>query len=234
MIVGGVLFGYFAGLTYWFPKIWGFKLNEKLGLYAFWCWIVGFLVAFVPLYILGLMGATRRLDHYDASSGWQSLFIVAGIGVCIVVLGVFFQILQMIVSIRQRKENIDTTGDPWNGRTLEWSTASPAPFYNFATIPTVYGHDAFWAMKHSTAGRHAIQYEDIYLPKNTPMGMYIAAFSFLFGFAIIWHVLWLIPIGALGTLTCVILRSFDENQEYRVSAEEIRSIEAKRLCVQSQ
>jgi cytochrome o ubiquinol oxidase subunit I len=128
MIVGGVVFGYFAGLTYWFPKIFGFRLNERLGKYAFWCWFVGFLLAFVPLYILGLMGATRRLDHYDASLGWQPLFIVAGIGALTIALGVGFQVLQLIVSIKQRKQNLDTTGDPWNGRTLEWATTSPAPF----------------------------------------------------------------------------------------------------------
>ena len=128
MIVGGVVFGYFAGITYWFPKIFGFKLNERLGRYAFWCWSVGFTLAFVPLDILGLMGATRRLDHYDASLGWQGLFAVAGVGALIVGAGIGFQLLQFVVSFRQRRQNMDTTGDPWNGRTLEWSTASPVPF----------------------------------------------------------------------------------------------------------
>jgi cytochrome o ubiquinol oxidase subunit 1 len=229
MIVGGVLFGYFAGLTYWFPKIWGFKLNEKLGIYAFWCWIVGFFVAFVPLYILGFMGATRRLDHYDPSTGWQSLFIIAGIGVVIIIAGGLFQVAQIIVSIRDRNKNRDTTGDPWNGRTLEWSTVSPAPFYNFAVIPTVHGRDAFWAKKQSGAPEHPEHYHDIYLPKNTPLGLYIGACSGLFGFAIVWHIMWLIPLGALGILACVIARSFDEHTEYRVSAIELEKMEAKRL-----
>jgi len=112
MIVSGVLFGYFAGLSYWFPKAFGFKLNERLGKYTFWCWAVGFVLAFVPLYILGFMGATRRLDHYDASLGWQPLFIVAGVGVLVICLGVGFQILQLIVSIVQREKNRDVTGDP--------------------------------------------------------------------------------------------------------------------------
>ena len=129
MIVSGVLFGYFAGVTYWFPKFAGFRLNERFGRYAFWCWSVGFVLAFVPLYILGLMGATRRLDHYDASLGWQPLFIVAGIGATIAVSGVAFQLLQVAVSIRQRKSTTDKTGDPWNGRSLEWSTPSPVPVY---------------------------------------------------------------------------------------------------------
>src|ERR1700748_596597 len=121
MIVGGVVFGFFAGLTYWFPKIFGFTLNERLGRYAFWCLFIGFLTAFVPLYILGLMGATRRLDHYDPSMGWQQLFIVAAVGVGFVLLGVGFQVLQLVYSIWKRNENRDLTGDPWDGRTLEWA-----------------------------------------------------------------------------------------------------------------
>jgi cytochrome o ubiquinol oxidase subunit 1 len=133
MIVGGVVFGYLAGITYWFPKIFGFRLNERLGKWSFWCWFIGFLLAFVPLYILGLMGATRRLDHYSASLGWQPLFIVSAIGAAIISAGVGIFILQIIVSIIKRKDNIDYTGDPWNGRTLEWSIPSPAPFYNFAS-----------------------------------------------------------------------------------------------------
>src|SRR5438045_1372971 len=121
MIIGGALFGIFAGLTYWFPKITGFKLNERLGKYAFWCWIVGFFMSFTPLYILGFMGAPRRLDHYDASTGWQPLFMIAAAGVGIIALGATLQVLQVVVSIIQRKNNMDTTGDPWNARTLEWA-----------------------------------------------------------------------------------------------------------------
>ena len=199
MIVGGVLFGYFAGLVYWFPKIWGFKLHEKLGIYAFWFWIVGFLVAFIPLYILGFMGATRRLDHYD-TLGWQSLFIVAGIGAMIIVIGALLQVVQLIVSLREHKQNKDTSGDPWNGRTLEWSTASPVPFYNFAQIPHVHGRDAFWAAKHTTVAPLETHFEDIYLPRNSSLGICIAIFCFFFGFAVIWHILWLIPLCALGAI----------------------------------
>ena len=147
MIIGGVVFGYFAGLTYWFPKFFGFKLNERLGRYAFYSWLIGFLLAFIPLYILGLMGATRRLDDYDASLGWQPLFIVAAAGVGLIMIGIGLQILQLIISIRQRRQNIDTTGDPWNGRTLEWSSSSPPPAYNFANIPVIQERDAFWVIK---------------------------------------------------------------------------------------
>ena len=228
MIVGGAVFGYFAGLIYWFPKIFGFKLNERLGKYAFWCWFVGFLLAFVPLYILGLMGATRRLDHYNASLGWQPLFIVAGIGVVVVGAGVGFQILQLIVSVRQREQNLDTTGDPWNGRTLEWSTVSPAPFYNFAILPEVEGRDAFWAVKQSKeASVHKPRYADILMPKNSPMGLIIAGFAFCFGFAAIWHIAWLAVVGFLGVITSVIIRTSDDDSEYVIPAAKIEKIEAE-------
>ncbi len=220
MIIGGVLFGYFAGLTYWFPKVFGFKLNERLGIYAFWCWIIGFLVAFIPLYILGFMGATRRLDHYDLATGWQPLFIVAGIGVVILIIGAALQVIQLYVSIRDRKKNIDTTGDPWNGRNLEWSVPSPAPFYNFAVIPTVYGHDAFWAMKHSGV-HHEPVYTDIHLPKNSATGMYIAACAFVLGFGFIWHVLWLVPIAIIGGFVALCARLFDNDIEYVVPAADV-------------
>ena len=225
MIVGGVVFGFFAGITYWFPKIFGFRLNERLGRYAFWCWIVGFSLAFVPLYILGLMGATRRLDHYDSSLGWQGLFAVAGVGVVIVGAGIGFQVLQFIVSFMQRKQNLDTTGDPWNGRTLEWSTASPVPFYNFAITPEVSDRDPFWAAKQANQKPDQPHYTDIHMPKNTPIGMYIAGFSFLFGFAIIWHILWLAPVGLLGVIVCVIRRVSDDDTGYYLSAAEVAKIE---------
>jgi cytochrome o ubiquinol oxidase subunit 1 len=220
MIVGGVVFGYFAGITYWFPKIFGFKLNERLGRYAFWCWLIGFLLAFVPLYILGLMGATRRLDHYDASMGWQQLFIVAAVGVGVIATGIGFQLLQLFVSIRQRKQNMDTTGDPWDGRTLEWSTASPAPHYNFALIPKVETRDAFWEMKR-LGKREKQQYEDIVMPKNTPFAMFIAGFAFIFGFAMIWHIYWLAIAGLLGVIACIIIRSNDEDTEHTIPAAEV-------------
>lgn len=229
MIVGGVVFGFFAGITYWFPKIFGFKLNERLGRYAFWCWFVGFLTAFLPLYVLGLMGATRRLDHYSASAGWQGLFIVAGIGAGIIALGVFFQVLQLLVSIKDRDKNRDTTGDPWNGRTLEWSTPSPAPFYNFAVIPEVYERDAFWDMKHRKKNEKK-HYEDITLPKNTPMGMFIALGAFLFGFGIIWHMWWLAIVGFIGIVILAVARSLEENTEYTVPAMEVERLEKERLA----
>ncbi len=226
MIVGGVVFGFFAGITYWFPKIFGFTLNERLGRYAFWCWLVGFSLAFLPLYVLGLMGATRRLDHYDASLGWQGLFAVAGVGVLIVCLGIGFQILQFVVSIVQRKQHLDVTGDPWNGRTLEWSTASPAPFYNYAMTPTVTDRDPFWGAKRDGQTPAKPQYADIHMPKNTPFGMYIAGFSFVFGFAAIWHINWLLPVGLVGVIVCIIIRLNDDDTSYYLPAEQVAAFEA--------
>ncbi|MDB5178618.1 MAG: cyoB [Patescibacteria group bacterium] len=222
MIVGGVIFGLFAGITYWFPKIFGFRLNERLGRYAFWCWLTGFLLAFVPLYILGMMGATRRLDHYEPSTGWRGLFIVAGVGVCVIGLGIGFQILQMIVSVWRRKENLDMTGDPWGGRTLEWSTTSPPPVYNFATLDAVTERDAFWASKQKKAsGGRKPHYTDIALPKNSAMGIILAGFAFVLGFAVIWHIWWLAVVGLLGVIATIIIRTSTDDSEYTIPAAKV-------------
>lgn len=227
MIIGGVLFGYFAGFTYWFPKIFGFKLHEGLGKAAFWCWITGFLLAFMPLYILGFMGATRRLDHYDASLGWQGLFVVAGVGVGVIALGVGLQLLQLLVSYLQRARNLDTTGDPWDGRTLEWATRSPVPFYNFAVIPEVTERDAFWAMKKSRSKAEP-DYQDIHMPRNSTLGIYLAGFALLFGFAMIWHILWLVPVSIVGVIACIIIQFLNDDTEYVLTAAELKNLEEGR------
>jgi cytochrome o ubiquinol oxidase subunit 1 len=225
MIIGGVVFGYFAALTYWFPKIFGFKLNERLGRYAWFCWVSGFLLAFMPLYILGLMGATRRLDHYDASMGWQWLFIVAAVGVAVIVAGVGFQLLQLAYSIWKRNDNRDTTGDPWDGRTLEWSTPSPAPFYNFAVIPKVTTRDAWWEQKHSHT-KPKIVYEDIWLPRNTGMGFFIALAALVAGFCLIWHIWWLAIISLLTIIALIIYRANGDDHEYVIPAHEVAALDA--------
>lgn len=228
MIIGGVLFGAFAGFTYWFPKFAGFRLNETLGKWAFWCWIIGFLGAFVPLYILGLMGATRRLDHYDASLGWQGLFVVAGLGVALIFAGVGFQILQLLVSFIQRKKNL-VDNDPWNGRTLEWATTSPPPEYNFARIPDASERDAFWERKLGhIPDSTEIDYKDISVPKNTPLGVGVAAFAAIAGFAIIWHIWWLAALGLLGIIGCIIVRASDDETERIITIAEIKQTEANR------
>lgn len=224
MIVGGVLFGYFSGLIYWFPKIFGFRLQEGLGKVVFWCWSIGFMLAFTPLYILGLMGATRRLDHYDASLGWQPLFIVAGLGVVLIAIGVGFQVLQLALSIWQRKQRQDLTGDPWNARTLEWSVPSPAPLYNFTTIPIVTERDQFWADKQAGV-KHPRKYEDILLPKNTGVGVWIGGFSFLAGFGIVWHIYWLALLAFVAIAVTVIVRACNDEPEYVLTAKEVEKID---------
>ena len=226
MIVGVALFGIFAGITYWFPKVAGFKLNEKWGKRAFWLWLTGFFVSFIPLYILGSMGAVRRIDHYSVAAGYQPLFIVAGIGGVIIALAALTQVVQVIVSVLERKQNMDTTGDPWNGRTLEWAAASPAPFYNFAVIPAIHTRDAFWEMKKNPSA--PIKYEDIELSKNTGIAIYLSGFIFLFGFAMVWHITWLIILGLVGSIACVIVRSFDEHTEYILPAQEVERLEMAR------
>ena len=218
MIIGGVVFGFLAGLTYWFPKIFGFTLHEGLGKAAAWCWIIGFVGAFGPLYILGIMGATRRLDSYDASLGWQGLFIVAGIGLMIIMIGVGLQALQLLVSIVKRREHRDTTGDPWNGRTLEWSVPSPAPYYNFAVQPVVKTRDAFWYAKQSKEQPTAT-FEPFYLPKDSPFGLLIAFAAFLAAFALIWHIWWLAVIGLIGVIAGILIRASDEEPEHLVTEE---------------
>jgi cytochrome o ubiquinol oxidase subunit 1 len=226
MIISGVVFGFFAGLTYWFPKIFGFSLHEGLGKAAAWCWIVGFVLAFGPLYVLGLMGATRRLDHYAANTGWQAMFIVAAIGVAIICLGVAFQLLQLGYSIWKRKELRDTTGDPWDARTLEWATSTPPPEYNFAILPVVKERDAFWAMKRAGKSSTPPAYEDIYVPKNTPSGLYIGVFAFLAAFGFVWHIWWLALLATAGALVTVFTHNLsDEESERRISAAEVAKIE---------
>jgi cytochrome o ubiquinol oxidase subunit 1 len=220
MIVSGVLFGYFAGLTYWFPMLFGFTLDERWGRRAFWCWLVGFILAFGPLYILGFMGATRRLDHYSANLGWQPLFIVAGVGVLIIALGFVSQLLQIIVSIKNRKAN-KVVSDPWDARTLEWSTPIPVPSYNFAVLPEVDSRDQFWVMKQKKVSPKKI-YEDISMPKNSAAAIYIAASIFFCGFGVVWHIWWLALLGFLAALASVIVRVFDEDTEHLLSAAEIK------------
>ncbi len=227
MIVSGVLFGYFAGITYWFPKIFGFKLNEKLGKYAFYCWTIGFILAFVPLYILGLMGATRRLDHYSASMGWQPLFIVAGIGAATIALGVAIQILQLVESIYHHKRYLDKTGDPWNGRTLEWSIPSPAPFYNYAISPVVDAIDPFWKSKQQKVVSPKKHYEPILIPKNSIFGALIGLSALAIGFGIVWQIWWLSILFGIILGALVIIKNSRENFDYVLSAKELKQLDTE-------
>lgn len=212
-IIGGVVFGSFAGITYWFPKIMGFYLDEKWGRRAFYCWITGFYLAFMPLYALGLMGMTRRMNYYPAETGWHPFLIIAALGAFIIALGIACQCIQIIVSIRDREKNAVSSNDPWmDGRTLEWSIPCPAPVYNFAVIPTVYERDAYWEIKqqhlpnpNQTLLKH---YDHIHMPNNTADGFMIAAFSGVFGFGMVWHIAWMIALGLLGIIATMLIKAF--------------------------
>ncbi len=224
-IIGGAVFGYMAGITYWFPKMFGFKLNEKLGKAAFWCWFIGFYVAFMPLYVLGFMGMTRRMQSYP-NAEFQPWLVVAMIGAFIIGAGILFQILQIVVSIRDRKKNADLTGDPWDARTLEWETSSPPAFYNFAKLPVVTELDEFWERKQRGEGwEKPAKYTDIHMPRNTGTGVVIGAFSLVLGFAMVWHIWWLAIVGLVGMIGTFIYRTFDKDVDYYVPAAEVERIE---------
>ena len=203
VIIGGVLFGAFAGYTYWFPKAFGFRLHEGLGKAAFWCWIIGFYVAFMPLYVLGLMGMTRRMQHYDVAA-WHPWLLIAAGGAAIILLGIVLQIAQLVVSIRRRDELRDETGDPWNGRSLEWATSSPPPAFNFAVLPHVESEDAYWGMKQRALQQARLgeepAYAEIEMPRNSPTGFICAFFATFMGFALIWHIWWMVAPGRVGRL----------------------------------
>lgn len=230
MVIGGVLFGFFAGFTYWFPKFTGFFLDEKLNRYAFWCWFSGFLLAFMPLYMLGFMGATRRLDHYEASTGWNPMFIIVGIGAIIILCGATIQFLGLFWSIKNRKKNWDHTGgDPWNGRTLEWSIPSPPPIYNFAVIPIVEQIDPLWALKRGETVLPGRKYEDIHLPKNSPMGLYIGILCLIFGFAMVWYIFWLAIVSFFAIMVSLIIQLWGKEDEVIITAAQVKEMETARL-----
>ncbi|HEY0333737.1 MAG TPA: cytochrome o ubiquinol oxidase subunit I [Stenotrophomonas sp.] len=233
-IIGGAVFGYLAGLTYWFPKAFGFKLNEKIGKASFWCWIIGFFVTFTPLYVLGFMGMTRRLNTFS-NPEWVPYLYVAAFGALIIGTGIFLNVAQILVSVFQRKKNLDQTGDPWDGRTLEWSTSSPAPFYNFAHLPHVDDRDQFWEDKQKGKGWvRADRYEDIHMPRNTAAGFWIGAFSIVLGFALVWHIWWLAVVGLVGMIGSFIVRTFDNDIDYYVPAAEVERIENERFALLDQ
>jgi cytochrome o ubiquinol oxidase subunit I len=229
VIIGGVVYGCLAGVSFWFPKVFGFTLNEFWGKVSFWCWLIGYWLAFTPLYILGFEGMTRRMNHYDVPA-WHPWLVVALVGAVFVGLGILAMIVQIVVSVRDREANRDLTGDPWDGRSLEWSTASPAPFYNFAVLPKITSMEQHWDNKE--AGRayvEATAYEDIHMPRNTGAGFVIAMFSLLFGFAIVWHMWVFAAIGLAGMIVTFIVRTYDDDTDYWVPAAEVARIENARF-----
>ncbi len=228
VIIGGVLFGAIAGYNYWFPKAFGFTLDERFGKASFWCWFGGFYLAFMPLYMLGLMGMTRRLQHISDPS-WQPLLLVAEAGAVVIFLGILCQIAQLYVSIRTRASRRDLTGDPYNARTLEWATASPPPAYNFAIMPEVGEVDWFWEMKKKAdLDELPPTYETIEMPRNSPTGFVSAFFAVLTGFALIWHIWWLAILALLGAAVTMMAFGWSENREFEISAAEVARIEQSR------
>jgi cytochrome o ubiquinol oxidase subunit I len=229
VIIPGVVFGIFAGYTYWFPKAFGFTLEEGWGRRAFWCWFIGFHIAFMPLYVLGLMGMTRRLQHYDIVS-WQPWLVVAAAGAVIIFAGVVCQIVQLVVSIRGRQRLCDLTGDPWNARTLEWATASPPPAWNFSALPQVADLDAFWKKKQRARTQQARsakerKFEPIEMPRNSAIGFVIAFFAVVSGFAMIWHIWWMAGAGATGIFLAILAFAFRNEEEIEIPAGQIARFE---------
>jgi cytochrome o ubiquinol oxidase subunit 1 len=230
VIIGGVVFGVFAGYNYWFPKVFGFTLDERWGKAGFWCWLVGFYLAFTPLYVLGLQGMTRRLQHI-ADPSWQPLLLVAEAGAVVIMCGIGCQIAQLYVSIRTRELRRDLSGDPWNGRTLEWATPSPPPAYNFAIMPRVETLDAFLEMKRG--GQTAIPpaYETIEMPRNSAIGVVIAFFASAAGFALIWHIWWMAVVAFLGAAVAMLVFGWSDDRESELPAAEIAQLERAQLSL---
>jgi len=227
VIIGGVLFGVLAGYNHWFPKAFGFTLDERLGKASFWFWLFGFYLAFMPLYALGLMGMTRRLQHI-ADPSWRPWLLVAEVGAIVILFAILCQVAQLYVSIRTRAHRRDVTGDPWNGRTLEWATPSPPPAYNFAVLPNVETIDAFWEMKRK--GRRPVQtrYEPVHLPRNSPTGFITAFFAVVTGFALIWHIWWIVILGLIAATATMLVSGWSHEREREISAAEIARSERTR------
>ncbi len=237
VIIGGVLFGAFAGYSYWFPKAFGFRLHEGLGKAAFWCWLIGFYLAFMPLYVLGLMGMTRRMQHYDVTN-WRPWLLVAAAGAAVILAGIVLQIAQLAVSIRRRQELRDVTGDPWNGRSLEWATPSPPPAFNFAVLPRIESGDAYWSLKQRAIQRAALSdeptYTEIEMPRNSPTGFICAFFATFMGFALIWHIWWLAALAGVGAYATFVVFAWRDQDEYVIPAAEVAKIDRANRSARSE
>ena len=224
VIIGGVLFGMFAGINFWWPKAFGYTLDKRWGTISFWFWVVGFWVAFTPLYVMGLMGVTRRLRTFDDPS-LQIWFVIAGVGAALIACGIAALLVQIAVSIRNREALRDTTGDPWNGRTLEWATTSPPPAYNFAFTPIVHDLDAWYDMKSREAARPDGGYRDIHMPKNTGTGVILAGLSMVFALAMVWYIWWLAALSFVGIVGAAIAHTFNYDRDYHIHADEVAATE---------
>ncbi|TGQ77753.1 cytochrome o ubiquinol oxidase subunit I [Mesorhizobium sp. M8A.F.Ca.ET.207.01.1.1] len=230
VIIGGVLFGLFAGIAYWWPKAFGFKLDPFWGKVSFWCWVVGFWFAFMPLYILGLMGVTRRMRVFDDPS-LQIWFVIAAFGAVLIACGIAAFLIQIFVSIRRREALADPTGDPWDGRTLEWSTSSPPPAYNFAFTPVIRDNDAWWDMKQAGYIRPLAGFKPIHMPSNTGTGIILAAFSVALGFGLIWYIWWLAALSFVCLIATAIAHTFNYHRDFHIPAAEVSQTEKARTTL---
>jgi len=237
VIIGGVLFGAFAAYNYWFPKAFGFQLHDGWGKAAFWLWVIGFYVAFMPLYVLGLMGMTRRMQHYDVP-GWHPWLIVAAFGAALIAGGIGCQVMQFYVSIKHRKDLADTSGDPWDGRSLEWITTSPPPPFNFAVLPNVEGEEAYWGIKGQARENRELserpKYEAFHMPRNSPTGFVTAFFTTALGFAAVWHIWWLFILGFLGAWATFVVFAWRDENEIEISADDARRLDDERRQAKAQ
>jgi cytochrome o ubiquinol oxidase subunit 1 len=237
VIIGGVVFAAFAGLTYWFPKAFGFRLHEGWGKAAFWLSLLGFYVVFMPLYVAGLLGMTRRLQHYDVAA-WRPWILIAGVGIVIMMVGAACQVIQLAVSIRQRDELRDVTGDPWDGRSLEWATPSPPPAFNFAVLPNVRGEEPYWEIKQRAIETQQMsaepKYEPIEMPRNSPTGFITAFFATITGFALIWHIWWMVGLGLVAAYAVFVWFAWRDVTEYVIPADEVARIDRARRQAREQ
>jgi cytochrome o ubiquinol oxidase subunit 1 len=230
VIIGGVLYGLFAGINYWFPKAFGFKLDETWGKISFWTWVIGFFLAFMPLYVLGLMGVTRRMRVFDDPS-LQIWFVIAGFGAALIAVGILAFLVQIAVSIKNRDKLRDVTGDPWDGRTLEWATSSPPPDYNFAFTPVIHDGDAWWDMKKRGYARPVSGYRSIHMPKNTGTGVILSVLSIALALGLIWYIWWLAAASFLAILATAIAHTFNYDRDFHIPVEEVRQTEDERTRV---
>src|SRR4051812_22473741 len=231
VIVGGVVFALFAGLEFWFPKAFGFRLHEGWGKAAFWFAFIGFWVTFTPLYILGLQGMTRRLQHINIPE-WGPMLQLSLVGVVILILGAIAQVIQLLVSIRDREKLRDVTGDPWDGRSLEWATPSPPPFFNFAVLPNAEGEEPYWGIKLRAVETQQLapepEYQPIEMPVNSPVGFYTAFFASVFGFAMIWDIWWLAIVAFVAAYAGFVVFAWRDVHEFEVPAEEVARVDRAR------
>jgi cytochrome o ubiquinol oxidase subunit 1 len=230
VIIAGVIFGVLAGTVYWFPKAFGFKLDHFWGTVSFWLWLVGFYCVFMPLYWVGFMGAQRRWNHHD-DPAMQIYFVFAFVGACLILCGIASFIWTFVVSYLKRGQLRDLTGDPWHGRTLEWSTSSPPPPYNFAFTPVIHDQDAWWDMKRRGYARPLQGFRPIHMPKNTGAGVILAGLSTVLGFALVWYIWWLAALSFIGLIAAAIGHTFNYKRDYYIPAEEVAQIESRRTAM---